>query len=196
MDRSSLRFVEAVQDAFRFLSEEYGFRLATLAAPTFVRYESTGTFLNVYHGRISYEINVQVGRIADPPGPSYGLSDVLSALLSQEDRPQTYFQASKPLAVKRCVDAVAELVARHYGSLLKGDDEVFRRVAAQTTETSRVLTNEVVRRPVKEAAEKAWRAKQYARVRELYGSIRDGLSPVEHKRLEYAEKHHEDEPRR
>jgi hypothetical protein len=190
VDRADLRFVEAVQAAFRFLVEDLGFRLVNLEPPTFVRYESAATFLNVYHGRRSYEINVEIGRIADPVGRSYRLPDVLNALLGQDDRRQTYFQASDPQGVRRCVHAVAELVAGHYRSLLKGDDEAFSRVAAQTAEAARALTKEVVQRPVREAAEKAWHARNYAKVRELYESIDDDLSPVERKRLEYAEKHY------
>lgn len=189
VNRSDLQFVEVVQGVFRFLGEDYGFRLAHLDSPTFVRYESATTFLNVYHGRKSYEIGVEIGRIADPLGQSYRLPDVLSALLGQDDRRRFSFQASDPNGVRRCVHAVAELVARHCGSLLKGDDEAFGRVAAQRAEATRVLTKDVVQRSVREAAEKAWHAKDYAKVRELYDSICDGLSPVERKRLEYAENH-------
>lgn len=187
-DRSDLRFVEAVQAAFHFV-EDLGFRLVSVEPPTFVRYESDAVFLIVYHGRRSYEVNVEIGQIADPVGHSYRLPDVLRALLGHDDKRQTYFQASDLQGVHRCVHAVAELVASHYGLLLKGDEAVFGRVAAQTAEAARALTKDVVQRPVREAAEKAWHAKNYAKVSELYNSIRDDLSPMERKRLKYADKH-------
>lgn len=188
-NRSDLRFVEAVEDAFSFLVEECGFRIASAEEPTFVRYESDTTFLNVYHGRQSYELNVEVGSIADPVGRSYRLPDVLGAILGRDDKRRTYFQASNREAVRRCVQVIADLVAQHYGPVLKGDAEVLGRIAAHTSESSQAHTREVVQRPVREAAEKAWHAKDYARVQELYESVRESLTLVERKRLEYAEKH-------
>jgi hypothetical protein len=43
-------------------------------------------------------------------------------------------------------------------------------------------------KPVKEQAEQAWKNKDYMRVISLYESIKDYLSSVELKRLEYARK--------
>ena len=146
-------------------------------------------FLNVYHGRQSYELNVEVGSIAEPAGRSYRLSDVLGAIVGWDDKRPTYFQASNREAVRRCVQGIADLVANHYGPVLRGDAGVLGRVAAHTLERSRAHTREVVQRPVREAAEKAWQTKDYAKVRELYASIRDDLTLVERKRLEYAERH-------
>lgn len=188
VDRSDLRFVETVQDAFRFLVEDFDFRLARVEPPTFVRYESATMFLNVYHGRRSYEINLEIGGRDDPVGRSYRLPDVLSALLEPDDRRQTFFQASNPQAVRWCVQAVAELVARYCAQLLNGDMATLAQVASHHSEAARDLTRNVVQRPVREAAERAWHAKDYAKVRELYESMGDGLSPLERKRLEYAEK--------
>ncbi|MGH8590336.1 MAG: hypothetical protein ACREXX_13715, partial [Gammaproteobacteria bacterium] len=61
-NRAELRFVEEAQTAFHFLVEELGFRLVKCEPPTFVRYESNKLFVNVYHGRLSYEIDVEIGR--------------------------------------------------------------------------------------------------------------------------------------
>lgn len=185
-DRSELRFVEAVEAAFSFLVEKLGYRLAITEPPTFVRYESGTMFFNVYHGRQSYELNVEVGSIADPVGRSYRLPDVLGALLGSDDKRRTYFQASNREAVRRCVQQIADLVARHYGPVLRGDIQVLDRIAAHTSDKSEADTREVVQRPVREAAEKAWHAKDYAKVHELYASIQNNLTLVERKRWEYA----------
>lgn len=188
-NRSELRFVEAVEAAFSFLVEKFGFRLVGTEPPTLVRYESGTAFLNVYHGRQSYEINVEVGSIADPAGRSYRLADVLGAIVGLDDSRRTYFQASNREAVRRCVQQIADLVAKHYGPVVRGEADVFDRVAAHTSENSEAYTREVVQRPVREAAEKAWHTKDYAKVQELYASIQDNLTLVEQKRLEYAERH-------
>jgi len=189
MDRADLGFVETVEAAFSFLVADCGFRLARSEPPTFVRYESDTMFFNVYHGRQSYELNVEVGSIADPVGRSYRLPDVLGAILGEDDKRRTYFQASNREAVRRCVQVIADLVAQHYGPVLRGDAAVLGRIAAHTSERSQAHTREVVQRPVREAAERAWHTKDYAKVQELYASIRESLTLVERKRLDYAERH-------
>jgi hypothetical protein len=146
-------------------------------------------FLNVYHGRQSYELNVEVGSIADPLSRSYRLPDVLDTVLGRDDKRQTYFQASNREAVCRCVQRIADLVSQHYGSVLRGDAELLERIDTQRSEKSRAEEREMVQRPVREAAERAWHAKDYAKVQELYASIRADLTLIERKRLEYAEKH-------
>jgi hypothetical protein len=191
MDRGELGFVAVAQAAFNFLVEEFGFRLVKSEPPTFVRYESDVMFLNVYHGRRSYELGVEVGPLADPVGLRYGLPDVLGAILGWDDKSRTYFQASNAQAVRRCVGAIADLVASHYGAVLMGDRTVLERVAAYRSEKNQAYEKQALQRPVREAADKAWRAKDYENVQRLYSSIRNDLSLVERKRLDYAERHRE-----
>lgn len=58
-DDRDLGFVEAVADAFSFLVDRYGFEMKT-PAPTLVEFGSPAVLLRVYHGRQSYEINVEL----------------------------------------------------------------------------------------------------------------------------------------
>lgn len=187
--RAELRFVEEAQTAFHFLVEELGFRLVKCEPPTFVRYESNKLFVNVYHGRLSYEIDVEIGRLSDPYHRRYWIADVLGAILGWEDKSRTYFQASNQKALRGCIQVIADLVAKHYRPMLAGDLAVLDRVAAYASERNQAYERKSAERPVRNAADKAWRARDYAKVRELYESIRDSLTPVERKRLEYAEKH-------
>src|SRR5262245_56371958 len=57
--RRPLGFARAAEEAFRFLSD-HGFRLQG-SDVTILRYVSEGVFLNVYQGRSSYELGVEVG---------------------------------------------------------------------------------------------------------------------------------------
>lgn len=188
-NRAELRFVEEAQTAFHFLVKELGFRLVKCEPPTFLRYESNELFVNVYHGRLSYEIDVEIGRLSDPNQRRYWIADVLGAILGWKDKSMTYFQASNQKALRGCIHMIADLVAKHYRPMLAGDLAVLDRVAAYSSEKNAAYTRQLVEQPVRDAADKAWREKDYVRVRELYGSIRDSLTPVERKRLEYAEKH-------
>ena len=188
-NRAELRFVENAQTAFHFLVEELGFHLVKCEPPTFLRYQSNKLFVNVYHGRLSYEIDVEIGRLSDPDQRRYWIADVLGAILGWKDKSMTYFQASNQKALRGCIQVIADLVAKHYRPMLAGDLSVLDRVAAYGSEKNAAYTRQLVEQPVRDAAHKAWRAKDYVKVRELYGSIRDSLVPVERKRLEYAEKH-------
>jgi hypothetical protein len=58
-DRRALKFAEAIQDNFDFLSL-LGFKRVQ-SEPTFVRFESKRVFVNVYHDRLSYELWPLVG---------------------------------------------------------------------------------------------------------------------------------------
>lgn len=166
-NRADLRFVEEVQTAFHFLVKELGFRLVKCEAPTFVRYESNKLFVNVYHGRLSYEIDVEIGRLSDPYHRRYWIADVLGALLGWEDKSRTYFQASNQKALRGCIQVIADLVTKHYRPMLAGDLAVLDRVAAYASEKNAAYTRQLVEQPVRDTADKAWRAKDYAKAREL-----------------------------
>jgi hypothetical protein len=114
---------------------------------------------------------------------------VLGAILGWEDKSRTYFQASNQKALRGCIQVIADLVAKYYRPMLAGDLAVLDRVAAYSSEKNAAYTRQLVERPVRDAAAEAWRAKDYVRVRELYRSIRESLTPVERKRLDYAGKH-------
>ena len=187
-DRHSLGFAESVKNAFSFLAENFGFR-ERVAAATLVRYESDKMFLNVYHGRQSYELGVEVGCLHDAEAYRYRLPEVLGAFLGGVRHQNAYyFQASDRGSVRRCAEAAASLVEQHYGAVLEGDPLALKRLEAFTSGRNDEYTREVVQRPTRDSAERAWQGKDYSTVVELYGSIRSDLTPVERKRLEYAEK--------
>jgi len=73
-DRWQLGFQDSVLSSFDFLST-YGLRPVEESA-TFVRYESSSVFVNVYHGRASFEIGVEIGRRDRPE--KYGLDYIVS----------------------------------------------------------------------------------------------------------------------
>jgi hypothetical protein len=60
-DRWKLGFKEAVLKNFAFLVSN-GFK-AVRQDVTFVRYESQVAFVNIYHGRGSFEVGVEIGRL-------------------------------------------------------------------------------------------------------------------------------------
>jgi hypothetical protein len=59
-ERAGLGFREAAISAFAFLVEDFAFSCVQQQV-TFIRYESNLVFVNVYHGRASFELNVEIG---------------------------------------------------------------------------------------------------------------------------------------
>lgn len=190
-DRNNLGFTDAVLSAFDFLIGKYNFRLVK-AEPTFVRYESPNVFVNIYHGRSSYELGVEVGQMTKAPSQAEGhfsIGDIIDLTGAQEKTDYAFFQASNADKVKKYVPKLASLVEKYAGFALEGDTTVFRQLAAKVLEKSNKLIKEWNISDVREKADRAWREKNYAKVAELYAPIQEELTPAEAKKLAYAKKH-------
>ena len=71
--RRSLRFSEQAQKYFSYLVESWGFRLVRDVS-TLVRFENRQVYLQVFHGRVSFEVGLELGLLEDPPDVNYDLS--------------------------------------------------------------------------------------------------------------------------
>lgn len=182
-DRESLGFPAAVKRAFGTLAIEYGLRI-TSTAPTLVRYSSDRVSLDVYHGRTSYEIGAEVGRVG--AGRAYAVADVLRVVLGGAHGLKTLFWANSPGAVVERLDSLAELVTQNYPAVLRGDEDVWVRIETETAVYEEAETRRIVEYPVRASAAKAWIQKDYVRVARLYATIERLLSEVERRKLEYA----------
>ena len=60
-DCTSLRFAETVEENFSFL-QGHGFKRVQ-SEPAFVRFESSCIHLNVYHGRQSFEVGLEISPV-------------------------------------------------------------------------------------------------------------------------------------
>jgi hypothetical protein len=186
-ERARLGFVDEVLAAFDFLTSEYGFRLVKVEV-TFVRYETTEVFVNVYHGRSSYELGVEIGRFADMVGSferKFTLGDIIDWAGAKAETNFTFAMASSPEKVKYWMPRLAALVRKYAGKALRGDALTF----AQLRDMARAYQKQDTLRRMRAEVEEAWHAKDYAKVVELYEPVRDDLSPAEIKKLEYARKH-------
>lgn len=74
-ERGKLGFRESALASFRFLVD-LGFRPVEEEL-TLVRYESPTVFVNIYHGRASFELGVEIG-VLDEPSEKVTLYDVLA----------------------------------------------------------------------------------------------------------------------
>jgi hypothetical protein len=186
-ERSKLGFKEAVLSSFKFL-DQAGLRPVEQEM-TFVRYESPEVFVNVYHGRASFELGVEIGRLKEPNN-KLTLYDIIAWAGAEKGEglgQHVTFQVSSREGVQEFVPKLATLVKRHAPPFLRGDAAAFDSAFEIQSERWKDEVKQGNLATTRSKAEAAWHAKDYAQVIELYGPVRDDLTEVEAKKLGYAE---------
>ncbi|HLN02441.1 MAG TPA: hypothetical protein VK335_24350 [Bryobacteraceae bacterium] len=188
-NRHQLGFGQAVLESFEFL-RSYGLKPVT-TTPTLVRYESRKVFVDVHHGRGSFEIGVKVGR--RDRSEKYGLAYMVSwagkaAWEAEGFGRGTMFQVSSREGVQQFVPRVAELVRKYGDPFLLGDKAFYRQLEEANRRASAEFTKRQVLEDIRKQAEASWSEKDFARVVELCKSMRADLTEIETRRLRYAER--------
>src|ERR1700745_1748803 len=125
-ERAQLGFKDAVLSNFRFLND-FGLRPIEEKV-TLVRYESSEAFVNVYHGRASYELGVEIGRLKEPEAKVSIFDVVRWAGVEKAEGfgKHVMFQVSSREGVEEFVPKLAALVKKHAIPLLRGDEGTYR----------------------------------------------------------------------
>jgi hypothetical protein len=182
--RGELGFAGLAEGAFNFLSD-FGFRLVSAEA-TIVRYSSERVFVNVYHGRSSYELGIEVGLVGSETERGYPLEAFVR--LSDPERASRLrnFMATTTDEVRVGLQRLAEQVKQDVEPALRGSEEVFAELHRQRQEWSKSYASEVLASQVRPKAEAAFRERDYVRFVELLSKIEDALTPAEAQKLSYA----------
>lgn len=189
-DRWRLGFAPTVLKAFAFLTEEFGFRCVR-SDVTFVRYESSDVFVNVFHGRGSYELGVEIGLSSGQlgvEGELFTLREVIATADPEAEKTHYAFQVSKPEEVRKFVPRLAELVRQFAGPALRADPVFLRRLHELHSKRGRERTVEYALYSVRGKAAEAWRQKNYQRFVDLLEPVEKDLTPLEVRKLDYARK--------
>jgi hypothetical protein len=187
-ERAKLGFMQSVLANFSFLLD-LGFR-PVQEEVTFVRYESPTVFVNIYHGRSSFELGVEVGGLGEPL-EAISLYDIISwagALDAEGFGQHVMFQVSSEEGVQQFVPRLASLVQRYGMPFLQGNYTAYTEVLEARSHAAADYEKQVQLLDLRRRAESAWEAKNFAEVVELYGSMKPNMTTVEVKRLDYAEK--------
>lgn len=189
-ERTNLQFPKAVRLAFKFLVEDFFFSLIKEDV-TYVRYESKTVFVNVYHGRASYELNVEIGeRVIDDPRREnpFTIGEILQLVNPQQYQVYRPYQATTSESVKKFLYELAHLVREYARPALLGDEEFFQQVHETRHQNSNKLLLSWELNRIRRDVEIAWREKNFKRVVEIYNPVKEHLTPAEMKKLEYARK--------
>ena len=160
--RDSLGFRRAATEAFQFLVELFGFSVVRQES-TLVRYESQAAFVNVYHGRSSYEIGVEVGLLADPlKEEKFMLADILETC--GMPGAAGVRSASTAEELSQYLPELADLAKRYGVRAFRGEREFYLELRqTQTRLAHEFLLAQRLRRAQVIAAE-AFERGDYARV--------------------------------
>jgi len=187
-ERAKLGFTNSVLTNFRFLAE-MGFS-PVQEEVTLVRYESASVFVNVFHGRASFELGVEIGVLCEPT-EKVTLYDVVAwadALKREGFGQHVMFQVSSREGVQQFVPKLADLVRRYAEPFLRGNTTAYTEVLEARSRAARDYERQVQLDDLRRRVETAWNSKDFAGVVELYGSVGPDMTSVEAKRLAYAEK--------
>jgi hypothetical protein len=186
--RAGLGFKDSVLTSFKFLTD-LGLHPVDEKA-TFVRYESSEVFVNVYHGRASFELGVEIGRVKEPNEAQLTIPEIVAwagADKTEGRGNHVMFQVSSPEGVREFVPKLADLVQKYAMPFIKGDATAYREALQARSRAADDYVKQVNLKQMRSKTDAAWQAKDYARVTELYSQMRSELSEIESKRLAYAE---------
>lgn len=182
-DRSSLGFRAQAGKSFRFLVGQ-GF-VAADATDLLVCFERDGFAVNIHHGQISAEIEIEI-MLSD--GRRFALGEVLEAASPGAAGGYRIPGASTPSAVIKALNEGAELFRQHVLPLLPIEGEMIARLEALRADRARIHAEDEKARYYQQKADVAYKAGDLDFAAEYYGMIESSLSPAERKKLEYCRK--------
>jgi hypothetical protein len=178
--RAAFGFPEAVMAHFSFL-EGMGYRVVE-TLDTFVRYERVPLFVNVFHGRQSFELGAEVGRMrpsedgtCEESFPIRYLASIRGGVAVEQFKPRSATTAEQ---VFRFVAELGEWLESFGGEVLEGDDATFLALGAAVGEESMRLVDSMRAAELKRRAQDAWRSMHYAAVVLAYDEIESELQSV------------------
>ncbi len=175
-----LGFIAHAMEAFAFLLR-IGFSVVRREA-TLLRFESSNVFVNVYHGRASYQVGLELGRLNE--GDTYSLHEVLSAIAPAEIE-RARCQATDRATLERCLTAMADTIQRSCHDLLRGDAAAFEELQSVVAPKRQVETIRSQFGAIIDRADRAWESKDFTQAADLYEKAAPGLDATRVKRLEY-----------
>ena len=182
LKRAQLGFVDIVRQSFAFLAV-LGFS-ETEALPTIVRYRKGGLALNVYHGRQSYEIGLEVGH-TDELFSMEAIIRLTDPVVAEELRNPV---ATTSGALAAGIEHLADLLRRYGERALQDDPEFFADLRRQRQVCAEILELDVLERQIRPKAATAFQQGRYGEAAELYEKIAARLSAAERAKLAAARK--------
>lgn len=188
-ERALLGFKEAVLSAFNFLITDYGFRCVKKDI-TLVRYESKNIFVEAYFNNSTGELEVLLGSSGEhiDNRREFYLYELVHSKDQNVSTGFPMFTAHNHKQMVQSLRQLATLLKKYGKDLLKGDTDKFKQLIKWRQSESDMLTRKMQFGNDRAKADTAWHEKDYAKVIKLYETIKEDLTLIELKRLEYAKR--------
>lgn len=180
-DRSHLHFERNVRGVFTFLADE-GFAEVE-ASPTLVRYSKGDIEVDVYHGRLSYEIGAGISYLRT----RYEMVEIIRAVDPEAAKRYGGALTSTAEGVVAGLEELSSLMQRYGAAALRGDPQFFSTLAEKHKVWVEDYWLDGLARQLRPQADEAFHRGDYTKAAELYAQIRDRLTPSEIKKLQIAE---------
>ena len=181
--RICFQFAEKVEEHFSFL-KSLGFECVSTEA-TLVRFESPRANINVYHGRRSFEIGLEL-EIACEDSNSFSFFEVYR-LFDQEQAEQYRNYATRTtIGVAEGVRRLGQLFRKCVDEGLFDDDKVVLQLTKQRDHLRERYALETELLQTRRKAEKAWKEKDFVKLVEVLTPYYSHLTQVEKKKVKYA----------
>lgn len=175
-----LGFTAVASSAFAFLLRQ-GFSVAR-SNSTLLRFESSDVFINIFHGRRSYQIGLEIGRVKD--GGLYSLYEILASVALSEVA-VARCQPTTREGVQECLSRIAELVEKCCQGLIGNDPSAFAALEHSASLLRHSATLKAQFGAVLDKAERAWEQKNWTLAFELYSKAESALDDTQRRRLAF-----------
>jgi len=182
--RSFLRFADEVRKEFAFLDSQ-NFRCVRTEA-TFVRFESSRCAINIYHGRQSYEIGLEVEFLQS--NDCYSFSEIMRLGKCNPNEQYRKFCANNVDGVAIGVHELADRFRKRVDFEILYDKHSYSRLKELRKEWSKNYALKVELSQAREKSNEAWMKKDFYQFVEILTPLREHLSQLELRKFEYARK--------
>ena len=185
-NRMQLGFQDAVREYFAFVENEYGFK-CVFSDVYIVKYESRKAYLKIYHEKLSYELNLEVGLISkdNKNRMNANIKEILEFSRTNE---KTFYQASNRSGVYDTIEKFAIYMKEYAQDALNASLPYFSNINEFKMQ-ERIYSLQVLKlETVESNAKAAWNNKDYETVIEEYSQVENQLNALQIKRLAYARK--------
>jgi hypothetical protein len=180
--RTRLRFPVVVEAKFAFLVG-LGFSMVESQA-TLVRYQKDDLVVDVYHGRQSYELGVNVG-CGDE---LFSMSELIRMSDATAAEKYRNVAATSVATVESAVEQLAALLRRYGNHAVRDDHEFFAGLRRQRQSVAKTLELDSLAHQIRPKAEAAFGQGRYREAAELYERIVECLSVAEKAKLALSRK--------
>jgi hypothetical protein len=181
--KDRLGFLSKAKTVFKFL-ESYGFKIVKEDLG-FLKYENLLYFINICHGRLSYEVYIEVGPKSSE-NKLYYLEDIIG--MTDPTGSENYFRpiADTPTSLYNFIEMHARLLKEYGENILNGEANTWDELGKYHEKRIVEYWNQKAKKEIQEKAEIAFREKRYDDFIKLYAGIETELTKLERKKLEYA----------